>query len=61
MFKRDKHLQTESALSPLCCITGVGVGEGKGLVTDRWTELSMTRKMLTKALRYMNGWLQRVN
>ena len=34
MFKRDKHLQTECVLTPLCFITQ-GVGEGKGLVTDR--------------------------
>ena len=26
MFKRDKYLQTESVLTPLCCITGWGGG-----------------------------------
>ena len=46
MFKRDKHLQNESVLTSLCFITPGGrVGERKGLVTDRWTELSVTRKM----------------
>ena len=27
MFKHDKHLQTESALTPLCCITPGGSGQ----------------------------------
>ena len=31
MFKRDKHLQTESVLTPLCFITpGGGRGERSG-------------------------------
>ena len=42
MFKRDKHLQNDTALTPLAVKRGWG---GEGLVTDRWTELSVTRKM----------------
>ena len=49
MFKRDKHLQTETAVTPLCCKTGggvwysmAGVNSSKGHVianTKRYFEL----------------------
>ena len=50
MLKRDKHLPTEIALNKLCCKTeGAEKSVGHGWLT----QLSVPRKMSTKAGRYI--------